>query len=139
MHERHREQQRLIDEPLQPSLVREGRVPQSQLVESPRLAVDETGNAELLREPIELAARRGALHEVDEMRLHPTFREETKGFARVGAFLHAKDLDFHDGARLTRWRLDFVPRGGCPAVTRRPCFQNSFAGAPSSRTAPNTG
>ena len=100
-HERHPQQQRLVDELLQPALVGEPGVRESEIGEGTRLAIDERADAELLREATQLAGRRGPLHEIHEMDLDPALGEEALRLARVGALLHAEDLDFHRVRNLT--------------------------------------
>src|SRR5215213_511501 len=68
----------------------------TRLVVSFGLAVDQCVHAELLREPLELTDRCGALQEIDEVRLHAPFGEEPKRLPGVRIFLHAKNLNFHN-------------------------------------------
>src|SRR5688500_7341015 len=92
---RHAQQQRLVGELLQPSLVAVLCVSIAELVVPSGLTVDQRVHAELLRESLELTRRCGALHEVHEMSLHPPLGEEPERFTRVCVFLHAKDLNVH--------------------------------------------
>ena len=54
-HERHSEEQRLIDELRQPPLIGQSRMLQPELGEDARLAIDKRLDAELLSESLQLA------------------------------------------------------------------------------------
>ena len=71
-------------------------MPQAELDEAFRFAIEERLDAELLREPSQLAKRCGAFLQIDEVCLDPAFGEEPKRLARVGVFLDAEYLDFHE-------------------------------------------
>ena len=73
----------------------EPRVLKAQLRVALRVTINHLIEPELLNESLELARGCGSLVEIDEMRLDSTLGEEPQSFSGVGAFLHAKDLNFH--------------------------------------------
>src|SRR5690242_7530086 len=94
-HERHRQEQRLLRQLLQPSLVRVAGMLQAERLVACGRDVDERAHAELLREPLELAERCGALGEIHEVRLDAALGEETERLAGVGTLSRAEDLNVH--------------------------------------------
>src|SRR5882762_1687165 len=93
--QRHPEEQGLECELLEPAVLGEERRLEAELGEALRVAVDQGLHPELLGETSQLAERRGALVQVDEMRLDPALGEEPEGRASIGALADAEDLDFH--------------------------------------------
>ena len=69
---------------------------QPELVVPFGFAVDEGLEPEALNEALQLTGGDWALLEVDEVRANAAFREEPNRLSRVRAFLHTKDLNFHD-------------------------------------------
>src|SRR6202011_5934436 len=92
---RHPQQHWLVDEKLQPTLRSVSRRAQAKIREPARILVDQSVDTKFLCESRQLASRRRALREIDEMGLRPAFGEEAQRLSRVGALFHAKDLDIH--------------------------------------------
>ncbi|HJQ19780.1 MAG TPA: alpha/beta fold hydrolase [Gemmatimonadaceae bacterium] len=68
---------------------------QSELVESARLAVENSVDAKTLDETLQLARRGRTLEQVDEVGFDATFGEEAQCLASVSALPDTEDLDFH--------------------------------------------
>lgn len=93
----HSQQERLGDQLFHPSILTQMRGSETQVGKSVGRAINQSVNAKLLDEPLELAGRSGALLEIDEMRLHSPFGEEPKCLAGIRILLESEDLDFHGG------------------------------------------
>src|SRR2546422_819493 len=93
--EGHPEEQRLEGELLEPAVIGEQGRLEAELDETPRVAVDQGLHPKLLREASQLAERRGALVQVDEMGLDAPLGEEAEGGACGGALPDPEDLDLH--------------------------------------------
>ena len=91
----HPEYERLLYQLLEPALVVQARRAEAQIGKPARPAVYQGWNPEFLREPLELAGRRGALLEIDEVSFHPALGEEAQRLTSVGTFLETENLDFH--------------------------------------------
>src|SRR5688572_6506205 len=89
---RHAEQKRLLDEQVEPSLVRARRGAEPELAITLRLRIDERTHSELLREATQLSQGCRALHEIDEVHLNPSLGEEPLCLSRLGALPRAEDL-----------------------------------------------
>jgi len=93
--EREPEEKGFLDELFQPAVVRKLRIAKAELGEALRVSIDESRDAELLRETPELTERCGSLHQIDEMSLYSPFRKKTQGLTRFRTFLDAENLYFH--------------------------------------------
>ena len=93
--EGHSEQQGLEAELLEPALVAEPCRSQAKLGEPARVAIDEGGNAEFLREATELPKRGRALIQIHEVNLDSPLGKEPQRGPSVGALFHAENLHFH--------------------------------------------
>jgi len=96
--ERKSQQERLLREFHEPSVVGQLRVSESELVEPSRILVDQRRSAELLRESPQLAQRRRLLHQIHEMCFNAAFGEKPQCLAGIGAFLDSKNLNFQSKA-----------------------------------------
>jgi len=96
--ERQSQQERLLREFHEPSVVGQLRVSESELVEPSRILVDQRRSAELLRESPQLAQRRRLLHQIHEMCFNAAFGEKPQCLAGIGAFLDSKNLNFQSKA-----------------------------------------
>src|SRR5258705_7472637 len=93
--ERHAEQQRLETELFEPALIAEPSGAEAELVEAARLAIDERGDPEFLREATQLTQRRRTLIQIDEVNLDSPLGKEPQRGPSVGALFHAENLHFH--------------------------------------------
>jgi TolB-like protein/tRNA A-37 threonylcarbamoyl transferase component Bud32 len=98
-HQGHAQQQGLERELVEPPRVGEVRGAEAELGEALAVVIHQCRDAELPGEPLQLPRRRRAFLEVHEMDLDAALGEEPEDRARVGALLHAEDLDFHAPTR----------------------------------------
>src|SRR5688572_12745395 len=89
------QQQWLQTQLVEPALVAHARGAEPQVRVSLRITIDQGRDAKFLREALQLARRRGALVQINEVSLDPPLSEKAQRLARVGALLHAEDLNFH--------------------------------------------
>lgn len=94
-----REQQRLIRQDLDPTVVPVARRTEAKLDEAARGAIHQRFGPEFLGEALEFPCSSGALVEVHEMRANPPLGEEPKRGAGGGVLLGAEDLHL-EGAGL---------------------------------------
>ncbi len=92
--ERKTEKERVFHKPGEPSLIRQNRMVQSELGESPSIPVDERGDTELLRKTIELPARGRTNRKIHEMRLDATLGKKAEGLSRVRTLVRSENLNF---------------------------------------------
>jgi hypothetical protein len=93
-HQWNPEQHGFLRKFFQPSLVRKLRIPQTELGEALRGRVDQSLDAEFLREPTQLARRGRSLHQVYEMCFDSSFRKEAKRLPCVGILSDTENLNF---------------------------------------------
>src|SRR5215207_11249558 len=94
-HQRHPEKEWFSRQLFQPAIVLQAGSGQTELPEPTGAPIDDRFDPESLDETPELAQGRRALLKIDEMGLHPPLSEKTKCLPGIGAFLDAKNLDFH--------------------------------------------
>ena len=117
-HKRHAEEQRFVDEPFQPTFVRQAGMTQAQLVVPLRRRINEALEPELLHESVQLSEGCRSLVHIHEVSFHPPLGEEAECFTRIGILFHSKDLNFH-GCDLTvikrevreHHQLTHIPQG----------------------------
>src|SRR6266480_2267909 len=88
------EQERLLGEFLQPSVVRKLRITKAEFVETLGVSIDECRHTKFLCKSAELTQRCRALHEIDEVSLDAPLREKTQGFTCISTFFDAENLYF---------------------------------------------
>src|SRR5690242_2644121 len=93
--ERHSQHQRLLDELVEPALIRERRVAESELRVRPRLTIEDRVEPQPIGKATQFGQRCRLLGQVDEVRLDTALGEEPESLPGIRAFLHAKDLYFH--------------------------------------------
>ena len=89
------QQERLGDQLLQPTILTQVRGSETQVGKSTGRAINQSVNAKLLDEPLQLAGRGGTFLKIYEMGLHSAFGEEPKCLAGIRILLESEDLDFH--------------------------------------------
>src|SRR6185312_8022479 len=94
-HHRLRQQERILRELCEPTVVAHARMLQSEIEITRRFLVDERSHSELLSESPQFSQRGCALVQVHEVNLHSSFGKEPLRLARVGTLLRAEDLHFH--------------------------------------------
>jgi hypothetical protein len=93
-YQRYSQQKGFLGKFVEPSIVRKLRIPESQLLKTPGIFIDERHYAKLLSKPSQLAQRGRPLHQVNEMRFYSAFGKEAKGLSRIGAFPDSENLNF---------------------------------------------
>lgn len=79
-----------------PPIIGQTRGVQAQFRITAACTVDQPANAELLSEAPQLTQRRRPLLKIHKVRLHPPLGEKPERLPRIGGFLDAKDLNFHN-------------------------------------------